>query len=589
MNPIAELIWNSKYRYTPGAGQGQGRGDADIDASWRRVAAAIAAAEPDSGRWEAEFYSLLSSMRFLPGGRILAGAGTGKQVTLFNCFVAGSLRDSMQGILDALKESAITMQSGGGIGCDFSLLRPAGTPAFRGGTTASGPVSFLRVWDSLCETVQSTSSRRGAMMATLRCDHPDIEDYIAAKREPGVLANFNLSVLITDAFMQAVSDDAEWPLVFPDPKSRAQDKESCRVYRRLPARHLWQQLTTAAHASGEPGALFVDTINRENNLYYCETLSATNPCGEVPLPPYGACDLGSINLPGLVDQPFSASARINEQQLLDTVTAAVRFLDDVIDVSNFPLPQQAAQAHATRRIGLGVTGLADMLAMLGLGYDSMSGRDTAARILRLMRDQAYTASTRLAVEKGPFPRFDATRFMVGAFVRRLPGELRTAIAAHGLRNSHLLAIAPAGTISLLADNVSSGIEPIFALEARRTIRGSDLALHDIDVRDHAWSLWLESGGEPGAPPDFFVTAEELAAPAHLAMQSCLQPFVDGAISKTINLPATATAGDVDTLFRQAFSSGIKGCTVFRRNPLRGQVLQANPRNCSAHSPRRMAG
>lgn len=574
MNPLAEFIWNAKYRHAAG---GPGA-DSSLDATFRRVAAAIAAPEKDSGRWESAFYSLLSGMRFLPGGRILAsagtGAGTGRHATLFNCFVAGSLQDSMEGILNALKEAAVTMQSGGGIGCDFSVLRPAGTPAVQAGTTASGPVSFLRIWNSLCDTVQSTSSRRGAMMATLRCDHPDIEGFIAAKREPGVLSNFNLSVLITDAFMQAVSADAEWPLVFPAPEARESQHDSCRNWRRLSARVLWSQIVMQAHATGEPGMLFVDRINQENNLWYCETISATNPCGEVPLPPFGACDLGSINLARMVSKPFTADGAIEEQLLLDTVSLAVRFLDNVIDVSHFPLSRQARQAQSTRRIGLGITGLADMLAMLGLLYDSDDGRACAARILELVRDQAYLESTRLALEKGPFPRFDASRYLDGRFIRRLPDPIRDNIAAHGIRNSHLLAVAPAGTISLLAGNLSSGIEPIFALEARRTIRGSDLQLHDIEVRDYAWSQWLEGGGDASHSPGFFVTAENLPPPAHLAMQACLQPFVDAAISKTINLPTAATLEDVNDVFRSAYAQGIKGCTVFRSGSARGQVLRA---------------
>lgn len=576
MTPIARLIWRSKYRFTSDTQQG----DTDIADTWRRVATAVAAAESDNSRWEVAFHSLLSSMHFLPGGRILAGAGTGKRVTLFNCFVAGTLQDSMESILTALRESAVTMQQGGGIGCDFSALRPAGSPALVSGVTASGPVSFLQVWDSLCATLLSTHSRRGAMMATLRCDHPDIESFVAAKRQPGALSHFNLSVLVTDAFMQAVHDDTQWSLLFPAKPAIREAGGHCHVHRRIGARNLWRQIASAAHESGEPGVLFIDRINRENNLYYCEVISATNPCGEVPLPPFGACNLGSINLPQLVTKPFSPTAGINEQKLLEVVTLAVRFLDDVIDISHFPLPQQAMEARATRRIGLGITGLADMLAMLGLHYDSSTGRATAVRILRQIRDQAYQASSRLAVEKGPFPRFDPARFPESPFVRRLDSQNRAEIARHGLRNSHLLAIAPAGTISLLADNVSSGIEPIFALEATRIIRGSDLALHEFNVRDYAYAKWLGTGGKAGVPPDFLVTAEELPAQAHLAMQSCLQPCVDGAISKTINLAPQATVNEVSQLFTDAFAQGIKGCTVYRRGSIRGQVLQArNESHC----------
>jgi ribonucleoside-diphosphate reductase alpha chain len=582
MTPIAELIWNSKYRFTPA----DGAGDLTLDASWQRVAAAVAAAEHDRGRWQASFHRLFASLQFLPGGRILAGAGTGKKVTLFNCFVAGGLQDSMDSILDALKESAVTMQHGGGIGLDFSALRPAGSMAQSGGTTACGPVPFLQVWDSLCTTLLSTSSRRGAMMATLRCDHPDIEAYIAAKRQPGALTNFNLSVLVSDTFMQAVADNAGWPLVFPAPPPGERPGDACPVHRVLPARDLWHQIAVAAHESGEPGVLFVDRVNRENNLYYCETISATNPCGEVPLPPFGACDLGSINLPSLVSEPFTPAAAIREDSLLEVVGIAVRFLDDVIDVSGFPLPQQAEQARATRRIGLGITGLADMLAMLGMHYDSDRGRATAAHTLGLIRDQAYITSTQLAQEKGAFPRFDPEQYLAAPFIRRLGNEIRARIAAHGLRNSHLLAIAPAGTISLLADNVSSGIEPIFALEATRMIRGSDLQLQRVEIRDYAYARWLDLRGDSAALPAAFVTAETLPAQAHLAMQCCLQACVDGAISKTINLREAATAQQVQDIFLQAYISGIKGCTVFREGSVRGQVLEARNEShcCPAPTP-----
>jgi ribonucleoside-diphosphate reductase alpha chain len=570
MNPIGQVIWDTKYRFTPGSGPG----DTDMESTWRRVASAVAAAESEPAKWEKQFLGVLTPMHFLPGGRILAGAGTGRQVTLFNCFVAGNLQDSLDGILGALRETAITLQQGGGVGCDFSLLRPAGSPATSAGTIASGPVSFLRIWNSLGETMLSTSSRRGAMMATLRCDHPDVEAFIAAKLEPGALSHFNLSVLITDAFMRAVENDAGWPLRYPAASPGAGPDLGESMYREIGARDLWRQIATAAHHSGEPGLLFIDRINRENNLHYCETLSATNPCGEVPLPSFGACNLGSINLPALVLDPFTERARLDENKLLETASIAVRFLDDITDVSHFPTPQQADQAHATRRTGLGVTGLADMLAMLGLHYDSERGRKVSAHTLQLIRDCAYRTSTQLAAEKGAFPRFDVNGILATPFIQRLGSDIQAQIARHGLRNSHLLAIAPAGSISLLADNVSSGIEPIYALSASRTIRGKDLQLHEYVVQDHAFRRWLDVGGDPAAVPDYFVTAEQLPAMAHLEMQAALQPLVDGAISKTINLPPNATVNDVQNVFSAAFAKGIKGCTVFRRGCLTGHVLQA---------------
>ncbi|NIV17732.1 MAG: adenosylcobalamin-dependent ribonucleoside-diphosphate reductase [Woeseiaceae bacterium] len=554
---LATKIWASKYRQS---------GESNIEDTWVRVANAIAAAEHDSESHTGGFRSILSSNRFLPGGRVIAGAGTGKQVTLFNCFVSGPLLDSVERIFESLKETAVTMQQGGGIGLDFSALRPAGTAAVRTGSMASGPVSFMHIWDLLCQTLLATSTRRGAMMGTLSCDHPDIEKFVDAKRIAGELANFNLSVLITDAFMRAIDNGADWPLVYPPGTDQ--------VYSRIPARDLWQRIVCSAHETAEPGLLFIDTINRENNLHYCERIAATNPCGEVPLPPYGACNLGSLNLTAFVANPFTAQCALDEGRLLDTVRVAVRFMDDVIDVSRFPLDQQAEQARATRRIGLGITGLADALVMLGLHYDSDEARESAAGTMKMIRDAAYSASIELAKEKAAFPRFRKDDFLQSPFVRRLPGRLRDGIADNGIRNSHLLAIAPAGTISLLAHNVSSGAEPIYALRAERAVRASEADVERLDVWDYAYGLWRESRGSTEQLPGVFVTANELPARAHLEMQACLQPFVDGAISKTINLPPDATAADVEKAFRYAWRSGIKGCTVYRRGARSGQVLRA---------------
>ena len=570
--PISEWIWTSKYRYAwDDAGP-----EPDLPATWRRVAKAVAEAELDSEKWQEAFNSILTDFLFLPGGRILAGAGTGKRVTLFNCFVAGPILDSIESIFDSLKETAVTMQHGGGIGCDFSSLRPSGAPAVTTGSTASGPLPFMHIWNSLCETLLSTSTRRGAMMGTLRCDHPDIEAFIAAKRDPDALTNFNLSVLVTDAFMKAVSDAADWQLVYPAQPvgDRAAPAATAgQVYRTLPARDLWRQIIRAAHETAEPGVLFIDNINRNNNLNYCETISATNPCGEIPLPPYGACNLGSINLAALVQSPFSADAHLDRQQLCDTVQTAVRFLDDVIDVSLFPLDQQASRARGTRRIGIGVTGLADMLVMLQLNYDSDDGRAFAKDVMKQIRNAAYEASVDLAKEKGPFPFFDKERYLAAPFIRRLPELLRDSIAKHGTRNSHLLAIAPAGTISLLAGNVSSGVEPIYALEATRDVRGPDLKTRCLEVRDFAYQEWQDTADQGDSLPDTFVTADMMPASAHLDMQGCLQPFVDNAISKTVNLATDATLDDVDTVFSNAYSSGLKGCTVFRPGARCGQVLR----------------
>ncbi len=561
MSAIANYIWETKYRHRGGDAP-----DDCIEDTWRRVAAAAARCEKECSRWEGAFYEELASRRLLPGGRIIAGAGTDRRVTLFNCFAAGTLYDSLDSILSALKEAALTMQQGGGIGCDFSPLRPSGTPAKGSGVMASGPVSFMQVWDTLCATLLSTSTRRGAMMATLRCDHPDIEHFVDAKRKTGTLTNFNLSVLVTDRFMQAVAADADWPLKFP-----FADGQTDRC---IKARDLWRRIAASAHASAEPGVLFIDRINRDNNLHYCESIATTNPCGEIPLPPHGACNLGSLNLTAFVENPFSPGAALDEDALAASARIGVRFLDDVIDVSGFPLPAQAREARGTRRIGLGMTGLADALIMLGQRYDQKAARTTAERVMRLVRDTAYDSSVRLAKEKGSFPRFEKDRYLDGVFIRALPKPLRERIRLDGIRNSHVLAIAPTGTISLLADNVSSGIEPVFAFDAERRVHGADGRIETIPVRDFAYALWLARGEATASLPDAFVTAEELAADAHLEMQACLQPYVDNAISKTVNLPAEATVDDVVALYERAHRIGVKGLTIYRSGSLERPVLES---------------
>ena len=553
---IARHVWQTRYRAP---------GEADVRASWRRVAQAIAEAEAgDRAAWADRFYGLLDGFRFLPGGRILAGAGTGRRVTLLNCFVMGEIADDLESIFEALKEGALTMQQGGGVGYDFSTLRPAGTVAAATGSIASGPVSFMHIWDAMCATMLSTGARRGAMMATLRCDHPDIESFVDAKRDPAVLRHFNLSVLASDAFMDAVAGDRDWQLVFP---ARGDDPAVSRTVR---ARELWQRILRAAYDTAEPGVLFVDTINRENTLAGLETLAATNPCGEIPLPHYGACDLGSLNLTTFVAAPFAADARLDLDALATAAALAVRFLDDVIDVSRYPLPAQAAQAQRTRHVGLGMTGLADALVMLGLRYDSAAARDLAARAMRTIRDAAYRASVALAREKGSFPLLDRAAFLASGFASRLPADIRDAIAADGIRNSHLLAIAPAGTISLLADNCSSGIEPIFAAEAERRVLGTDGSYRTHAVVDHALRRWRELGRE-GMPPAL-VDARRIAPLDHLHMQAALQPFVDNAISKTINVAVDTPFEPFAELYRQAHALGLKGCTVFRPNPVTGAIL-----------------
>jgi len=580
---IAHRVWAARYRAT----LPNGRAEPNIDATWQRVATAVARGEHHHAQWRSRFLDALRDFRFLPGGRILAGAGSGRRVTLLNCFVMGTIDDSLDGIFGALREGALTMQQGGGVGYDFSTLRPAGTPARTTGQIASGPTPFLDVWDAMCATVLSTGARRGAMMATLRCDHPDIEAFVAAKDTAGRLRHFNLSVQVTDAFLRAVEADTDWPLVFPAAAVGNGDGEAervtrpwpgrdgavtCRVLRRVRARALWDRIVGNACAHGEPGVLFVDRINALNTLWYREHISATNPCGEAPLPPYGACNLGSINLVPFVESPFRARARLDLEGLARTAATATRFLDDVIDETRYPLPQQAAAERDCRRIGLGITGLADALILLGLHYDSDAAREQAAEAMRTIAHAAWRTSIELAREKGACRAFRRDDYLAGAYVRSLPGELRDGIARHGIRNGHLTAIAPAGTISMLAGAVSSGIEPVYAFDSRRRLRGRDGRCEMHAVCDAAWRMWHEHH-RPRTLPRSFVTATELSTDAHLAMQAALQPHVDGAISKTINIPADASPESFRDVYRKAWQLGLKGCTAFRPNPVTGTVIE----------------
>jgi ribonucleoside-diphosphate reductase alpha chain len=579
ITPIAQHIWDTKYRhYERGVAL-----DACIEDTWQRVAKALAAPENNPDYWQSHFYSILRDFKFLPGGRIQAGAGTAHQVTLFNCFVMGTIADSMDGIFDALKEGALTMQQGGGVGYDFSTLRPRGAQAAGVGSVASGPVSFMRIWDSMCATILSTGARRGAMMGTLRCDHPDIEEFIAAKQDCGQLRHFNVSVLVSDAFMTAVSRDEDWPLVFPANESETGgepimrtwpgygDTVPCKVYKRIRARTLWRNIMRANYDYAEPGVLFIDRINRLNNLYYCETIQATNPCGEVPLPPYGACNLGSINLTQFIRDPFSAQAQLDLDAIGATAVIAVRLLDNVIDVSHFPLANQAGQAQRSRRIGLGITGLADALIMLQIRYGSSAAAQIVQLAMQRICHAAYQVSIDLAREKGAFPLFDKEKYLAGAFVRTLPESIRDSIAQHGIRNSHLTAIAPAGTISLLANNVSSGLEPVFDSCYTRRVLKRDGCYADFPVTDYAAALWRKDRASEDLPPAF-VTAYELTPAEHLSMQAAIQPYVDQAISKTINIPADYDFARFGDLYQQAYDLGLKGCTTFRPNAVTGEIL-----------------
>ncbi|HEY7242800.1 MAG TPA: adenosylcobalamin-dependent ribonucleoside-diphosphate reductase [Xanthobacteraceae bacterium] len=577
---ISHHVWETKYRYSDGR-----RRERTISDSWHRIARALAAVEDENrAAWEERYFDILRDFRFLPGGRIQAGAGTARHVTLFNCFVMGMIEDSIPGIFRALQEGAVTMQQGGGIGYDFSTLRPRGTRARGAGNIASGPVSFMQVWDAMCGTILSTGARRGAMMATLRCDHPDIEEFVAAKQQPRQLRRFNLSVQVTDAFMAAVRRGATWPLVFPaaacDGDGETISREwpgaagavPCRVIRRIQARELWQLILQAAYDYAEPGVLFIDRINHLNNLWYRERISATNPCGEIPLPAYGACDLGSLNLTRFVSSPFTPQARIVGESLTQATDVAVRLLDNVIDASRFPLAQQRDNARGSRRIGLGITGLADMLVMLGLSYGSDRSLAVVADLMRRICHSAYRASIALAKEKGHFPDYERDKYLQGAFIRGLPEDIQQAIANHGIRNSHLIAIAPTGTISLLAGNVSSGLEPIFAASYSRKVLTDDGKPKAFMLTDYAVGLWRKLTGSTSGTPEGFATAGEISIQTHLDMQAALQPFVDNSISKTINVPHDCPFSEFRRIYDLAYDRGLKGCTTFRPNPVTGTVL-----------------
>ncbi|MCB4456570.1 adenosylcobalamin-dependent ribonucleoside-diphosphate reductase [Leisingera sp. McT4-56] len=559
--PIAEQIWDMKYRFKQADGAPI---DVTVEDTWRRIARDLARAEKKPEVWEEKFYSALEDFKYLPAGRITAGAGTARQVTLFNCFVMGTVPDSMSGIFDMLKEAALTMQQGGGIGYDFSTIRPRGADVKGVAADASGPLSFMDVWDAMCRTIMSAGSRRGAMMATMRCDHPDIEQFITAKSDPARLRMFNMSVLVTDDFMEAVKSDGSWELQFDG-----------KVYHTVEARDLWNKIMQATYDYAEPGVIFIDRINKANNLNYIENICATNPCGEQPLPPYGACLLGSVNMARLVANPFEKDAHLDQSAMQELVATAVRMMDNVVDVSKFPLDAQAEEARNKRRIGLGVTGLADALLMLGLEYGSDEAARQTDEWLHAIARAAYLASVDLAKEKGAFPLFDAEKYLNSGNMLNMDEDVRDAIREHGIRNALLTSIAPTGTISLYAGNVSSGIEPVFAYAYTRKVLQKDGSRTEEEVVDYAVQMFREKFGADAKLPDYFVNAQTLSPAAHVKMQAAAQKWIDSSISKTINCPEDISFDDFKDVYMQAWDQGCKGCTTYRPNDVTGSVLSVS--------------
>jgi ribonucleoside-diphosphate reductase alpha chain len=543
----SEQVWRNAYRWSE-SGHMQ---EPSIEASWDRVALAVSGVEPNHRNdWRERFRAVLGDFRFLPGGRILAGAGTPHQVTLLNGFVMGALDDSINGIFNALREAMLTLQAGGGIGIDFSTLRPAGSAALRTGGEASGPVAFMRLWEAA--NAVPGKPRRSAMMATLRCDHPDIEAFAQSSSGPSPLHPMKLSVLLSEAFMHAVDEDSAWPLVFPLGDhllpaggevcervwSGSPLPQPCRVYRRVPARLLWDHLLQAMHRGALPGVLFVDRINRVNNLWFSEHISCSSPCAALPLPAFGACNLGSINLTRFVQHPFGPHPDIDFAGLRAVAAVATRFLDDVIDLSLLPLKSQEKVSHGSRRIGLGVTGLADTLLMLGLRYGSPGSLELARQIIVAIRDTAYRTSVALAQEKGACAAFDKVRYGASPFVLDLPHDIQDGIALHGIRNSHLLAVAPAASISLLANNVSRGIEPVLEFRPQQGLRQDN---------------------------------SEVSVEAQLRMAEAVQSCVDNAVSKTVRLPQATTAQEIGQAVQRAWELGLKGCSFHREGSSTGAV------------------
>ncbi|PIW31350.1 MAG: ribonucleoside-diphosphate reductase, adenosylcobalamin-dependent [Rhodobacterales bacterium CG15_BIG_FIL_POST_REV_8_21_14_020_59_13] len=559
LQKISTDIWDMKYRFKSAD---NGSVDETVKDTWDRIAHALSRCEgKKAGYWQRQFRDALDDFRFLPAGRILSGAGTGRNVTLFNCFVMGTIPDSLSGIFDMLREAALTMQQGGGIGYDFSTIRPKGSRVAGVDADASGPLSFMDVWDAMCRTIMSAGSRRGAMMGVMRDHHPDILSFIEAKRDQARLRMFNLSVLVSDALIEAVDQDADWPLHF-----------NGTVHDTIRARDLWDAIMRATYDFAEPGVIFIDRINQSNNLAWLEEIAATNPCGEQPLPPYGACLLGSVNLSRFVAEPFTKTARLDLDAVRSCVATAVRMMDNVIDVSNFPLGKQQEEAINKRRLGLGVTGLGDALIMSGIRYGSPEAVQAVEAWLGAITNEAYRTSAMLASEKGAFPLFEADHYLKAPMIQALDADVQALIAEHGIRNSHLTSIAPTGTISLLANNTSGGVEPVFGYTFNRKVLQTNGSHVEEEIQDFAYLVFRELFGGDAELPDYFVEADGLTPREHVIMQAAAQKWIDSSISKTINLPHDIDFNAFKDVYRSAYDLGCKGCTTYRPNEITGAVL-----------------
>ncbi len=578
--PISLHIWNEKYRYKANADE---KSPAD---SIHRVCAGVYRND-DVFHRDLAIVAMRTGL-WIPAGRIQAGAGTAKVVTLMNCYVDRTIEDSMVGIADALKDAMLTQQQGGGIGMDFSTLRPKGAYLQRTGAVASGPLPFMDMWDSMCATIMSAGDRRGAMMATMSVSHPDIIDFIHAKRKAGRLTNFNVSVLVTDAFMQAVMDDDEWSLGFGVPLAdgvhqglvEQEDGNRWYIYKTLPARELWEMITKNTYMYSEPGVIFIDRVNDWNNLKYCETISCTNPCGEQPLPPNGACNLGAVNLARMVLDPFTPHARFNWDALIATAKIGTRFLDNVIDVTNYPLDAQRDVELGNRRIGLGVTGLANAISMLNMKYGSEISLSFTNAVMERLKNTVYTASAMLAAERGTFPLYEAEDWGCTPVVDSLDQSVRDLIREHGIRNGVCMTIAPTGTTSLYCGNVSSGLEPVFDFTMKRKIRRADGDYDTHIVYDYGLLVWNKLQESLGldpqgmTKPDVFVRTADLTVKDHVRMQSVCQRHVDASISKTINCPEDMSYEEFKLVYWDAYEMMCKGCTTYRPSDVRGSILES---------------